>query len=145
MKKLLILTAIFIIAAKPFILPQCNLTTINQAIEVQIFAQQTIDGRNQPVLITRFLHNKAGIYASETAKCYFSVLDLSFLSKNLSLIGLVSFLYLSFLLAKKGNMFYTLMFLLIPILPIFKIPETVVIYTYKGLTSIGVILFALKN
>jgi len=125
-------------------LPTCNLTTVKLAFAPQIFAQTTIDGREQNVLVTRFFHNKLGIYGQELSKCYFNALDLNFLTANLSLIGLLTFLTMIYKSALFNYWYLLLMILAIPVLPILGWPLLLLIAADKIFAIMGLV-FLLKK
>lgn len=153
MKKILVLVfAAIIIAKSPTQeLPICNLQIVKLAFTPIIFEQTTIDGLAQPVLLTRFLHNKVGIYSSEIARCYLAALDPNFINNSTSIVGLLSLL---FFLYKAASKIYSqksfayapllAIFLISPLLPFFSAPTTVLIITYKIFAIIG-LLFWLKR
>jgi hypothetical protein len=144
--KLLIFSVISaIIISKSYSpLPFCNLDTAKLAIEPRIFQETTIDGPKQNVILTRFLHNKLGIYGSELSRCYFNSLDPNFISKNLSLIGLVSILFLLYRLQSQKNFAAIFAFLFLPLLPILGFPYQVTVLFFKIFAIIGV-GFILRN
>lgn len=96
----------------------CNLQTINQAIPPRIFAEQTIDGPTQAVLLTRFLHNKVGIFLNEMTRCYFNLLDPNFIVQITGILGLVLILVAIYRLIKIKQ-FLLLTFFIYPLLSIF--------------------------
>lgn len=145
---LAVIAAFFIIIRGSAVLPQCDIQTARQAIPIRIFAEQTIDGKNQPILATRFLHNKVGIFASEFGHCYFSALDPNFLNQSLGFIGLLALVYMIYyniynVFFGEGKQSYRFSFLLLmlfmifPALPFFKFPLTLVIFAYKIFAIIG--------
>lgn len=147
---LAIIAALFIITRGNAVLSQCDIQTARQAIPIRIFAEQTIDGKNQPILVTRFLHNKAGIFASEFGHCYFSLLDPNFLNQSLGLVGLLALAYMIYyniynVFFRKGKQSYHFSFLLLmlfmifPALPFFRFPPTIVIFAYKIFAIIGLV------
>lgn len=140
----LIIFSIAILIKTPPQLPVCNLFTAKQALPPKIFAQQTIDGPAQPVVITRFFHNKVGIFASEFAYCYLSALDLNFIAGSTSLIGLISFLYFLYQIAIKKIWLAAAIFLFFPLLPFFDFSSLIVSYAYKVFAIIGLLLALYK-
>lgn len=135
---------IFIILADIPQSDRCDITTAKLALPVRIFAETTIDGRDQPVLITRFFHNKVTILGNELARCYFNFFDPNAISASVSLPGLVAWLYFAYrfaLLTPKYPPLLTL--LLIPVLPILvTFPQ--VAYFHKVFAIIGLVLWAKK-
>lgn len=145
MKILLILIfGLIIIVKSGGELPVCNLATAKQALPPVIFAETTIDGSNQPVLVTRFLHNKIGIYTSQFARCYFNALDLNFINHAIGIIGLISLLFFLFRATVKKYYAPLIVFLGFPILPFFNAPLFALIFAYKIFAIIGLV-FLLKN
>lgn len=147
MKKyvILIILSALILAQKPSPdLPVCNLTTAKQAIPPRIFAEQTIDGIGQPIILTRFLHNKFGIFGSEFTRCYFYSLDPNFIYHSVS-IGITSWLYFIYFSTTRKLIFPGFVFLIIPALPFFGIPLIIVSYAHKIFAIIGIIFWIFKK
>lgn len=140
MKKFLILAVFFfyIISLKnDFSLPICNLATAKQAIPPRIFAEQTIDGPQQPPLVTRFLHNKLGIFASEFSRCYFNALDPNFIHRSVGIPGLFFWTYFIYQIAIKKLWPGIFVFLILPVLPFFNLPLMIIVYINKIFAIIG--------
>lgn len=140
MKKFLILAVFFfyIISLKnDFSLPICNLATAKQAIAPRIFTEQTIDGPGQPPLVTRFLHNKLGIFASEFGRCYFNALDPNFIYRSVGIAGLFFWTYFIYQIAIKKLWPGIFAFLILPLLPFFSLPVIITVYINKIFAIIG--------
>lgn len=118
-------------------LPLCNIATVKQALPPVIFFETTIDGLNQPVLVTRFLHNKLGIYGSESTKCYFNALDFIFINNSIGIVGLIGLLIFAYKSAIKKYYWLLVIFSLMPLLPFFTNSDKILILAYKIFAIIG--------
>lgn len=125
-------------------LPICNFTTAKQAIAPRIFAEQTIDGSSQPIVMTRFLHNKFGILGSEFTRCYFYSFDPNFIYHSTG-IGIIFWLYFFYASAIKKLIIPLSFFLIIPALPFFGLPIVIVSYTHKIFAIIGLAFYLYKK
>ncbi len=145
MKLLLIFIAgAAITLAKTSPLPICNTDTAKLALPPRIFYEQTIDTNRQPILLTRLIHNKLGVYGSEFAHCYVSLFDFNFIYNNFSLIGLVTFLVFMYeVLTKKRYLLAAIIFLS-PLIPFFKGPIIINLVIYKLFAIIGLIFLFKK-
>lgn len=138
----LIAASVIIILAKPADFPVCSYKTAIQAIPPRIFAEITIDGPGQPVLITRILHNKAGIFLSETSRCYLNAFDPNFIAASTNFVGLFTFLYFIYRVTITKNWQAALVFLLLPIIPIIADEPALIGTFHKIFAIIGIILIA---
>ncbi len=136
-----ILISAVIIIQKGWTLPICNMDTVKQSIPPVIFAQTTIDDSLQPTIITRFLHNKAGIFVHEVTKCYFFSLDPNFIYKSVSLVGIFFFIYFIYRILRNKKYSAIIIFFIIPAFPIFNLQPTIVAYFYKIFAIIGLMLY----
>ena len=142
MKLLLILLICTIIILKtPEQTVDCNLDTIKQAMPVRIFSESKIDGSKQSVIVTRFLHNKVGIFLSEFSKCYFGILDPRFIFDSTSIFGLVFLVYFFYKMISFKIFPLILSVLVIPIISIFKLPLIIAIVSFKIFAIIGLVVF----
>ncbi len=141
---LIIISAVIILAAKATALPPCNTDTAKQALPPRIFAEQTIDGSGQNILVTRFFHNKLGILSSEFSRCYFNVLDFNFLIKALSVIGLIGYLSFVYHILVNKKYYLIAIFILLPIIPFLKLPFAISLIVYKIFAIIG-LLFLIRK
>ncbi|OGD86311.1 hypothetical protein A2164_00675 [Candidatus Curtissbacteria bacterium RBG_13_35_7] len=121
--------------------PVCDVRTSKQALLPRTHFEQTIDGRGQPVLVTRFFHNKIGFLGSEFGRCYFNIFDLNYLAKNIGLVGLIFWLYFLYQIVNMRKWLLVSMFLLIPLLPFFDLFPIIIPYSYKIIAITGGILF----
>lgn len=144
MRKAVLIFSILILLKQSPQPVKCNLETVRQAIAPRIFAEQTIDGRGQPPLVTRFLHNKAGIIGQETGKCYFSYIDPNFLIKSISIFGFLALLYFIYYFIYH-NIKTVVLFALLPLFAIYNLPIIVIVTIYKLFAIIGLTLFAFKK
>ncbi|OGD93653.1 hypothetical protein A2697_01555 [Candidatus Curtissbacteria bacterium RIFCSPHIGHO2_01_FULL_41_44] len=142
---LILIFSIIIISKTGWDLPICNIETATLAITPRIFAEQTIDGQNQPVLVTRILHNKAGIFAQEAGRCYFNTLDPNFIASSTTLLGLIFWLYFVYRILIGRIWHLTAIFLLLPVLPFFNLASLIVVYTNKLFAIIGLIFLLVKS
>ncbi|MBI2599052.1 hypothetical protein HYW40_02445 [Candidatus Curtissbacteria bacterium] len=133
---LLISTLVVFIQRIPS-LPICNLQTAKQAIPPRIFAEQTIDGSSQAIFLTRFLHNKAGILASELGRCYANVLDPNFLSQALTPLGLIFILYFIYQILAERKIIFAIIFAAVPLAAILNVPTAPIVIIYKLFAIIG--------
>ena len=112
---LVIFFAILLFLTRPVPLPQCSLRMAIQALPPRIFQQTTTDASTQNTLITRFFHNKAGIFGAEFGKCYFNFFDPVLIAQNTLYIGLLPWLYLVYNLLLKKNLILISALLILPI------------------------------
>lgn len=142
---LLIIFSIFILLAKVPTPDRCDLVTAKNALPVRIFAETTIDGRDQPVLLTRFFHNKAGILAHELGRCYFNFFDLNQVVASASLFGLLPWLYFFYRLATTVSKYPVILgVFMIPALLIF-VSVTQVAYMHKVFAIIGLVIWYMRK
>lgn len=136
-----IIFAIFILAAQIPKGDRCDLITAKIALPARTFAESTIDGRDQPVLITRFFHNKVTIIASELGRCYFNFFDPNLIVASASILGLFPWLYFAYRIAIFMPRYPpTVLLFIIPALPLFvTFPQ--VAYLHKVFAIIGLVLW----
>ena len=142
MKKILLTIIGLLIALAPITwdFPKCSVPLIKNAFPPKIFFETTIDGLGQNTLITRFLHNKVGIYGSVTTKCYFDLLDPKLIYTN---FGVATFMFLAMFTyqsAKQKIWLLLILFLLLPILSILGLPLLLFVIALKIFAIIGLIL-----
>ncbi|MDO8487455.1 MAG: hypothetical protein Q7S45_04125 [Candidatus Curtissbacteria bacterium] len=127
-------------------LPICNLDTAKQAIPPRIFAEQTIDGRDQNITLTRFLHNKIGIYASEFSRCYANVFDPNFIYHTVGIVGIITWLYFVYQIIQRKYYFLLIVLLALPLLPFLKFSLLPILFAYKlfAIIGLGFLLSKLK-
>ncbi|MBI3282574.1 hypothetical protein HYZ70_00685 [Candidatus Curtissbacteria bacterium] len=133
---------IFIVMASIPPRDRCDIVTARLALPVRIFAETTIDGRDQPVAVTRFFHNKVTIITNELARCYLNFFDPNLIAQSASLPGLLPWLYFAYRVAILTPRYPQLAaLLLIPVLPIMtSFPQ--VAYFHKLFAIIGLVLWA---
>lgn len=135
---LLVLLSVVIIFKTPGNpLPICNIATVKQALPPVIFFETTIDGPKQPIFVTRFLHNKIGIYSSEATKCYFNAFDFIFIDNSISIVGLVGILVFAYKSIIKKYYWLLVLLLFLPFLPFFTNSDRLLILAYKIFAIIG--------
>lgn len=136
-----ILVAILIITKTAPSPDRCDRITAAGAVPVRIFAETTIDGRDQVILVTRFFHNKLGIYTSEFARCYFGNLDLNFIKNSTSIFGLFAIMFFVFRAITRKYYALLAVFLASAILPFLTASTTILIAIYKIFAIIGLLLW----
>ncbi len=122
----------------------CNVDIAKMAIPPVIWYEQSIDGKAQRTLFTRFLHNKPGVFMSEAAKCYFQAIDPFLLYKITGPLGLMFILYIAYKLTDAKQYLALLIFFSLPFLTFFKFPVSQQIVLYKIISIIGLFIFV-KN
>jgi len=148
MKIIVLLLSLFIIWFRPPTYPPvCNIVTAKQAIPPRLFAEITIDSNTQNTKVTRFFHNKAGIFLSEFQRCYFQSFDLNYLNELLGPPGTLGYLYFIYRSFISKRITLIMLLLLLPAVPFFKQPQIIILIFDKLFASIGIILFLyfLKN
>lgn len=121
---------------------RCDLGIARNALPPRIFAETTIDGRDQQPVITRFFHNKVTILVNELGKCYFNFFDLNFVANSTALVGLLPWLY--FFYKSSSRLFLLIPLLVVPVLPIFSQTPVPVAYIHKIFAIIGLVYFAAR-
>lgn len=146
MKKILfIVISLIIFIHHGSVLPVCNNFTANQAIPPRIFFETTMDGSTQNTYLTRFYHNKLGIYLSEFSRCYSNVFDPNFVYDSLGLVGLIAyFAAIYYIIVKKIWILITLA-LLLPLLPFLNAPVYLIIVADKIFAIIGLSFLLLRK
>jgi hypothetical protein len=124
--------------------PVCNLATIKQDFAPTIFFETTIDGSSQKPLVTRFFHNKVGLYGASTTKCYLNFLDPSLIYKNLGPLVLILIgFFISKSIAQK-RLQLLLIFFLTPLALILNLHIVLFVIIYKIFAIIGLLLLLSK-
>lgn len=137
---ILIITIFWILKPQPLI-ENCSIKTVKQVLPPVIWFEQTIDGKNQSIWVTRFLHNKVGIAGSQYAKCYFNSLDPQNAYKSVGLLGLAFWLYFIYFVSTKKVWPLILIFLLVPLIPpLFNNGQSIAIL-YKIFAIIGLLFY----
>ncbi len=119
----------------------CDIYAAERAVTPRIFFEKAIDGRNQPVFITRLFHNKINIFASEVAKCYFKVIEPNAMYASIGIFGLIFEVYLVYVLTLWKKWYILAILLLLPFAPFFNIFENQFVYIHKLLALIGLAIF----
>src|SRR3989344_2693501 len=120
---------------------RCDQYSAKRNIPSEIFSNTAIDGSGQPVVVTRFLHNKVGIYLSEFSRCYFNILDPNFLLQTTGPIGLIPILYLIYNAIVNKRFFIGLLILTLPLLSFFNLPMVFTVIALKVFAIIGVLFW----
>ena len=139
----ILIPAIILLRSIPKLV-ECNLSTVNQVIPPRIFAETTVDGQNQPILLTRFLHNKPGVFLWESSKCYFAFFEPNFIYQSVGFLGMISWFYLLYHLIKNNKWQPLLLLLALPLLPFLEILSTFSAYAHKVFAIIAIAVFV-KN
>lgn len=141
--KYIIVIILIVIILKANIQPtdRCDLETAKNAIPVRIFIETTIDSHIQPVLVTRFFHNKVTILLNELGRCYFNFFDLNLTVAQASIFGLVPWLYFLFKVLTKITRYPLLVTIfIVPAIPLLvSFPQ--VAYVHKVFAIIGLVLW----
>ena len=133
---------VFLIFSKrDFVLPDCRRQNASLAIAPRIHYEQSIDGKNQPIEITRFFHNKIGVFGNELANCYFDVLSPVLMFQITGIFGLLSILFLLYFLANNKNYLGLSIIFLIPFLYFLNFYQTLLPFIYKGIAFFGLFKF----
>ena len=125
--------------------PVCDIYAAQRAVKPRIFFEKAIDGKNQPVFITRFFHNKIGIFASEVAKCYFKVIEPNAMYAGAGIFGVIFEIYLAYKLVLWKKWYILIILLLLPFAPFFNIFENQIYYMHKLFALFGLAVFAIKK
>lgn len=120
----------------------CDIYAAQRAVTPRIFFEKTIDGKNQPVYITRFFHNKIGIFVSEVAKCYFRAIEPNTIYLSSGFFGLIFEIYFLYKLASWKKWFALSIFLILPFFPFFNILENQFTHIHKILALAGLFIAA---
>lgn len=139
---ILLLIAISIIFKQAPKFEVCDVWAAERAVKPRIFFEKAIDGRSQPVIITRFFHNKIGIFTSEVAKCYFNVIAPNAMYQGAGIFGLILELYLIYTIIVWKKWHILAILLVLPFAPFFNIFENLVIDVHKLLALSGLVIFA---
>lgn len=142
---LIIIFTFFIIYVPSHKLETCNIDTASNAISPILFYEQTIDGSGQNVLITRFLHNKVGIFTSQIAKCYLEYFNPVNVFLSTGIYGLMFLLYFAYKVFSQRLVLLGAVLLFPPILLILiNLPYLTSIY-YKLVSILGVVIYFKKT
>ena len=134
---LLIFLALIIFLKRSPEISECNIITSKMAIPPVIFYETTIDGPYQHVLLTRFLHNKAGIFGSEFAKCYFNYVSPNTLIQFMSIFGLIGFGYFFYNTVTKKKWIFIIVSLILPVFPFLNLPLLLFTFAFEIFAIIG--------
>lgn len=145
---LLLVISAFIILKVGWNVDECGIRSSLQAVVPVVWYEQTIDGSNQNPLITRFFHNKIGIFVSQMARCYFNRIGPEFIFDSVGIFGLMFIFYLICNLSTKKRwpiLTVIAVFSLLPVLsinfPTSKLFVDFLAYFYKLLAIIGLKAF----
>lgn len=143
---LIFIFAIYLIFKSIPQLKVCNINAAKMAIPPRIFFDSTIDGRAQHVLVTRFFHNKIGIFSNELGRCYFGTIEPYYLFNALGFIGLAAWLFAMFEFTLSKRWKILVIILLLPLIPFIQFGYWKIIpYTHKAISVAGFILFLKRH
>lgn len=146
MKIIIFFIISILVAVKNPVLPDfCNVDTAKGAIPPRIHFEQTVDGRSQNIFITRFIHNKVGIFVNEFGLCYLAIIDLNYLAASLGLVGMFFWLYLFYRSVLNKNWKILALIALVPLFAFFNYLPAVVPWGYKIMSIGGLALFLKKS
>lgn len=112
------LIAFFIILKSSIEIQECNIRTSLQIIPPKIWYEQAIDGPFQNRLLTRVLHNKAGIFINEVSGCYMNHLSPVFIYQATGLFGLCFWIYFAYRAVVQNQRMIILILLMLPLIPV---------------------------
>lgn len=110
----------------------CDIGHIQLDVPHQIWEAISLDG-NANIWITRFFHNTPLFYANNLLRCYLSYFSPDFINQQFTLIGLLGFILGIGSIVSKKQWKVMVMFLIMPLFPIFDFPsdifgQSVVVY-----------------
>jgi len=112
------LIAFFIILKSGAQVQECNIRTSLQIIPPKIWYEQAIDGPFQNRLLTRVLHNKAGIFINEVSGCYMNHLSPVFIYQVTGLFGVFFWIYFTYRSVVHNQRMIILILLMLPLIPV---------------------------
>lgn len=119
----------------------CDLGTATNAISVRTFHETTTDPPDQPVIISRFFHNKLTIFTNEIGRCYLNFFEPNFIADSTTLLGFLPWLYL--LYKSFSKWVFLIPVLAVPLIPIFISPMPIpVAYAHKVFAIIGLMIWS---
>ena len=124
---------------------KCDIDTASLAIPPRIWSQQALDSRMQPTIITRFLHNKPGIFFSELSRCYFNFFDPSLIFHSVGLRGVFFWIFFMTNISFSKKWPIILIVLMVPILSFFKLLQFPLQFFNKIYAFLGLWLFLFKR
>ena len=146
---LFLIFSTFIIFKTGWSIEECGIRSAQQAIIPIVWFEQTIDGPGQSPIITRFFHNKIGIFASQMTKCYFDRISPEFIFDSVGIFGLMFIFYLIYNLSTKKRWPILTIITIFSFLPVLstnfstsKFFVDFLAYFYKLLAIIGLKTFA---
>ena len=149
MKTIIIfLVAFFVILKSGGQVQECNIRTSLQAIPPRIWYEQAIDGSSQNRLLTRVLHNKAGIFINEINNCYLQILNPGFIHQAAGFFGVFFWLYFAYHAILKNQRMIILILLMLPLIPLASVNAPVYFFglglisnIFKLISFLGLISF----
>ncbi len=127
----------------------CSRDRILLDVPYQIWEAQSADG-GLNVFLTRLFHNKLLFYGSNFFRCYLSYFSPDFIARVFTIFGLIFFLLGVWYLISRKKRFLAILFLLVPLSPLFQIPDTVsvqagILFSGFGLVMIFGLVSAVKS
>lgn len=138
-----LLVSLIVLLSNPSYLPLCNLRTARQDIPPRLFQLTTTDSPSQNPIITRFFHNKPGVFLNGTSKCYLNFFDPVIIAKNTLYFGIFGWLYAVYKMFLTKKWILIAAFFILPLIP-YLIPFPQIIYLHKIFDIIGFGLIAKK-
>lgn len=147
-----LISSFFIILKSGWDYSECNIRSANQALTPKIWFEQTIDGKNQDPLITRFYHNKAGTLGAELSHCYLEKVSPGFFFDTSGIFGTIFLIYFIYNLANSRKWKYLAVLFLMPTVPILSFNQptseqtvNLIAYLYKGFAVFGLAAFLFRK
>lgn len=127
---------------------ECNIRTSLQAIPPKIWYEQAIDGPSQNRLLTRALHNKAGLFLNEVSNCYLQIASPRFIYQATGIFGAFFWFYFAYRSIVQNNKMLILILLTLPLIsvasvnaPTYFVNTNLVANIYKLIAYVGLIMF----
>ena len=146
------LIAFFIIIKGGLQIEECNIRTSLQIIPPKIWFEQAIDGPFQNRLLTRVLHNKAGIFINEASGCYMNHLSPVFIYQVTGLFGVFFWIYFAYRAVVQNQRMIILILLMLPLIPVASTNAPTYLFgmglisnLYKLIAFLGLIAFFKKD
>ena len=142
------LIAFFIIIKSEVAIQECNIRTSTQIIPPKIWYEQAIDGSSQNRLLTRFLHNKAGIFTNALSGCYLDFVSPVFIYQSVGFLGVFFWFYFAYQAAVRNQRMIILILLMLPLIPVASVNAQVYFFgtgfvsiIFKLIAFLGLISF----
>lgn len=127
---------------------ECNIRTSLQILPPKIWYEQAIDGSSQNRLLTRFLHNKAGIFINALSGCYLNFLSPVFIYQAAGFFGVFFWLYFAYRSVVQNQRMIILILFMLPLIPVASVNAPVYFFglsllaiVFKLVAFLGLIMF----